>query len=185
MNSWAQSSLVAILVMTFPALAAAGGDFKLESVAFDDNKQIPVLYTCEGKKISPPLSFSDPPKGTKSLVLIISDPDAPDPKKPKLTWVHWVLYNIPPTAKGLAQNIKTADLPAGTLQGKNSWKKTGYGGPCPPIGRHRYFHRLFALDRLLPDLHTPTRAVLLKAIEGHLLGKAELVGTYQKKKKKK
>ncbi len=185
MRAWMPLSLVVMLVAAASPCAAAGDGFKLESTAFTDQGEIPTVYTCEGRKISPPLRFSNPPKGTKSLVLIVSDPDAPDPKNPKLTWVHWVLYNIPPAASGLAEAIKTADLPKGTLQGKNSWKKTGYGGPCPPIGRHRYFLRLFALDTLLPDLHTPARAALLKAIEVHVLAKAELVGMYKKKKKKK
>ena len=138
------------------------------------------MYTCQGKNVSPPLSWTGLPKGTKSLVLIVDDPDAPDPKKPKMVWDHWLLYNLPPKTKGLKEAVK--NLPKGTLEGKNSWKKTGYGGPCPPIGRHRYFHKLFALDIVLPDLKTPTKKQLLEAMKGHILDKTEMIGTYQKKK---
>ena len=152
----------------------------LTSTAFVHEGAIPKLYTCQGKDLSPALAFSGLPKGTKSLALIVDDPDAPDPKAPKLTWVHWLLYNIPPTATGLKEAIAPNALPAGTLEGKNDWKRTGYGGPCPPIGRHRYFHKLYALDAVLPDLKSPTKAELEKAMEGHVLGKAVLMGTYKK-----
>ncbi|HEV2173328.1 MAG TPA: YbhB/YbcL family Raf kinase inhibitor-like protein, partial [Nitrospira sp.] len=110
--------------------------------------------------------------------LIVDDPDAPDPAAPKMTWVHWVLYNLPPTSDGLQENVKT--LPAGTKEGLNDWKRTGYGGPCPPIGRHRYFHKLYALDTMLPDLKQPTKAKLEEAMKGHIIRDAQLVGTYQK-----
>ena len=152
----------------------------LTSPAFSHEGAIPKLYTCQGKDISPALAWSGLPKGTKSLALIVDDPDAPDPKAPKMTWVHWVLYNIPPTATGLKEAIAPNALPAGTLEGKNDWKRTGYGGPCPPIGRHRYFHKLYALDAVLPDLKSPTKAELEKAMEGRVLGKAVLMGTYKK-----
>jgi Raf kinase inhibitor-like YbhB/YbcL family protein len=151
----------------------------LSSPAFSHNGAIPGQYTCEGADISPAFEWRGLPEGTKSLALIIDDPDAPDPKAPKMTWVHWVLYNIPPTANGLAENIQSA-LPAGTLEGINDWKRTGYGGPCPPIGRHRYFHKLYALDTVLADLGHPTKLKLEQAMQGHILGQAELVGTYQK-----
>jgi len=154
---------------------------KLTSSAFVHEGEIPALYTCQGKDISPPLAWSGVPEGTKSLALIVDDPDAPDPKAPKMTWVHWVLYNIPPTATGLPEGVKPADLPKGTKQGKNDWKRLGYGGPCPPIGRHRYFHKLYALDTVLPDLGEPTKAELEKAMQGHILATAQLMGTYQKK----
>jgi hypothetical protein len=111
----------------------------------------------------------------------MDDPDAPDPANPRMTWVHWVLYNIPATIGSLPEKVKEKDLPKGTLHGLNDWKKTGYGGPCPPIGRHRYFHKLYALDVVLPDLKQPTKAKLEKAMEGHVLLKAELIGVYQKK----
>jgi hypothetical protein len=114
------------------------------------------------------------------LVLIVDDPDAPDPAAPKMTWVHWVLYNLPPKSDGLPEGAKT--LPAGGKEGVNDWKRTGYGGPCPPIGRHRYFHKLYALDTVLPDLKQPTKAKLEEAMKGHILSEARLMGTYQKSK---
>jgi Raf kinase inhibitor-like YbhB/YbcL family protein len=154
--------------------------FTLTSPAFAAGQDIPIDYTCEAGDVSPPLSWSGVPAGTQSLALIMDDPDAPDPAAPKMTWVHWVLYNLPPTATGLPQAVETDELPPGTLCGKNDWKRTGYGGPCPPIGRHRYFFKLYALDTLLPDLKHPTKAQLEQAMEGHILGKAELMGYYQK-----
>ncbi len=152
----------------------------LTSPAFAHNGPIPKFYTCQGKDVSPALAWSGLPLGTKSLALIVDDPDAPDPAAPKMTWVHWVLYNIPASASGLAGAVAPAELPPGTREGLNDWKRTGYGGPCPPIGRHRYFHKLYALDALLPDLKQPTKIQLEKAMEGHVLGKVALVGTYQK-----
>ena len=151
----------------------------LSSPAFNHEGSIPAVFTCDGEDISPELNWSDVPGDARSLVLIVDDPDAPDPAAPKLTWVHWVLYNLPVTATGLAQAIKDEDLPAGTLQGLNDWKRTGYGGPCPPIGRHRYFHKLYALDTVLSDLQQPTKARLEQAMEGHIIAQAVLLGTYQ------
>jgi Raf kinase inhibitor-like YbhB/YbcL family protein len=155
--------------------------FTLRSSAFKHLAEIPQQYTCEGPDRAPPLDWKDAPKGTKSLALIVDDPDAPDPKAPKMTYVHWVLYNLPPGTSSLPEN---ASYPPGTRQGKNDWKRTGWGGPCPPIGRHRYFFKLYALDAVLPDLKSPTKAELEKAMEGHVLAKTELMGTYEKKKKK-
>ncbi len=155
---------------------------QLTSTAFPHNGEIPAKYTCEGQDISPPLSWSGVPSGAKSLALIVDDPDAPDPKAPKMTWVHWVLYDIPPTAPGLAEGVARTALPPGTREGLNDWGRTGYGGPCPPIGRHRYFHKLYALDTTLRDLGMPTKAALEKAMAGHILASAELIGTYEKKK---
>ena len=152
----------------------------LTSPAFAANSAIQSRYTCEGDDISPALNWSGMPAGTRSLALIVDDPDAPDPAAPKMTWVHWVLYNLPPDTQGLAEAISLADLPQGALQGLNDWKRTGYGGPCPPIGRHRYFFKLYALDNLLPDLQRPTKAQLEQAMQGHILEQAELMGTYQK-----
>lgn len=154
----------------------------LTSTVFASGGDIPSLYTCEGKDVSPPLAWSGVPEGARSLALICDDPDAPDPAKPKMTWVHWVLYDLPVTAAGLPEAVKPADLPPGTREGKNDWKRTGYGGPCPPIGRHRYFFKLYALDATLASLRTPTKKELEEAMEGHVLAKAELVGTYQKGK---
>ena len=151
----------------------------ITSSAFDNQGAIPVLYTCEGRDVSPPIAWSDVPPGTKSLVLIVDDPDAPDPAAPKMTWVHWLLYNLPPTTNGLPESVKT--LPDGTREGVNDWERTGYGGPCPPIGRHRYFHKLYALDTMLPDLKQPTKSKLEEAMKGHILSEAQLVGTYQKR----
>ena len=153
----------------------------LTSTAFKHNGAIPAPHTCQGKDVSVPLAWSGIPAGAKSLVLIVDDPDAPDPKAPRMTWVHWVLYNIPPSAAGLKEGIKPGELPKGTLEGLNDWKRTGYGGPCPPIGRHRYFHKLYALDTTLGALGSPTKAAVEKAMHGHVLARAELVGTYQKK----
>ena len=151
----------------------------LTSTAFAHSGSIPARYTCDGKDQSPPLAWSGMPAGTKSLALIVDDPDAPDPAAPKMTWVHWVLYDIPPTTGALAEAVAKSALPTGTRDGLNDWQRTGYGGPCPPIGRHRYFHKLYALDTLLPDLGKPTKAALEKAMQGHILAQAELVGTYQ------
>src|SRR6266545_1132125 len=154
----------------------------LTSPAFQHGGEIPVQYTCEGDDISPALHWAEVPAGAASLALIFDDPDAPDPKAPKTTWVHWVLYNIPASATGLAEGISPEDLPSGTLEGLNDWKRTGCGGPCPPKGRHRYFFKLYALDTVLPDLHRPTKAKLEAEMDGHIVAKAELVGTYEKAK---
>ena len=153
---------------------------ELKSSAFVDQGEIPQQYTCDGEDLSPPLAWSEPPAGTKSLALIVDDPDAPDPKAPKRVYVHWVLYNIPPGSRGLAEAIQSAHLPTGTLEGLNDWGRTGYGGPCPPIGRHRYFHKLYALDKVFRDLGQPTKTQLLAVIEDHILAAAQLVGTYQR-----
>ena len=153
----------------------------LSSRAFTDKGEIPSLYTCQGKDVSPPLAWSGVPDGTKSLALIVDDPDAPDPAAPQRTWVHWVLYDVPPSATSLEEAVTRDRLPAGSREGKNDWKRTGYGGPCPPIGRHRYFHKLYALDTVLPDLGSPTKADLEKAMKGHVLAEAQMVGTYQKR----
>ncbi len=150
----------------------------LTSAAFKHNGDIPRRYTCDGDDISPPLAWSGVPKEAKSLVLIVDDPDAPDPKAPRMIWVHWLLYNLPTGSGGLSEDVKT--LPEGTLEGINDWRRTGYGGPCPPVGRHRYFHKLYALDCLLPDLKYPTKAKLEKAMSGHVLAQVELIGTYQR-----
>lgn len=152
----------------------------ITSNAFPHQGAIPKRYTCEGGDLSPPLAWSGIPAAARSLVLIVDDPDAPDPAAPKMTWVHWVLYNIPAAAAGLAEGIAAQDLPRGTLEGINDWQRTGYGGPCPPIGRHRYFHKLYALDTVLPDLGKPAKARLESAMKGHVLAEAQLVGTYQK-----
>ncbi len=152
----------------------------ITSPAFNTGQHIPALFTCEGENISPPLTFSGIPEGTKSLLLIVDDPDAPDPAAPKMTWVHWLLYNLPPATSGLAEAV--TDLPAGTRQGINDFKRTSYGGPCPPIGRHRYFFKLYALDTMLPDLKQPDKTALLRAMQNHILAHVQLIGLYQKQK---
>ncbi len=150
----------------------------ITSPAFGQGEGIPARYTCEGSDVSPPLHFSGVPEGAQSLALIVDDPDAPDPAAPRMVWVHWVLYNLPPDTTGLEEAVRS--LPPGTLEGRNDWRRTGYGGPCPPIGRHRYFFKLYALDTVLPDLGEPTKAELEAAMAGHVLEQAELMGTYQK-----
>ena len=173
------------LAMLFGVLAVPleGADaamaLSLTSSAFTPGAAIPSRYTCEGQNISPPLAWDGVPAGTKSLALIIDDPDAPDPKAPKRVWVHWILYNLPTDSRGLAENAGRAGLPAGASQGLTDAKQTSYGGPCPPIGRHRYFHKLYALDSAL-DLKQATKTELEAAMKGHVLAQAELIGTYQR-----
>jgi Raf kinase inhibitor-like YbhB/YbcL family protein len=153
---------------------------QLRSPAFQANREIPSKYTCEGQDISPPLTWDGLPPDTRSLALIVDDPDAPDPAAPTRTWVHWVLSDISPRAQLLAEGAR--ELPSGTVEGVNDWQRTGYGGPCPPVGRHRYFFKLYALDTKL-NLVKPSKAQLESAMQGHVLGRAELVGTYEKKKR--
>lgn len=157
--------------------------FELRSTDFVAGGPMPTELTCEGADRSPALAWSDLPPGTKSLALVVDDPDAPDPAAPKTTWVHWVLYDIPPSAPGLPGGVARAALPAGTREGTNDWRRTGYGGPCPPIGRHRYFHKVYALDATLGDRGALTKAALERVMTGHVLGQAELVGTYQKSRR--
>ena len=155
----------------------------IRSGAFEPNGAIPPRFTCEGDDLSPPLEWSGTPAGTRSLVLIVDDPDAPDPAAPKTTYVHWVLYDIPPDATGLPEGVRADALPAGTREGRNDWKRPGWGGPCPPIGRHRYFFKLFALDATLGPLGAGGRATkkdVEAVMAGHVLEAAELVGTYEK-----
>jgi Raf kinase inhibitor-like YbhB/YbcL family protein len=149
----------------------------ITSPAFDHEGEIPRKHTCEADDVAPALEWAGVPDGTKSLALIVDDPDAPDPRAPRMVWVHWVLYDIPASAFGLPEG---GALPPGAREGENDWHRTGYGGPCPPIGRHRYFFKLFALDTELGDLGSPSKAALLDAMKGHVLAEAQLVGTYQK-----
>jgi Raf kinase inhibitor-like YbhB/YbcL family protein len=151
---------------------------QISSSAFQNNGAIPRQHTCEGADVSPPLAWTGVPANAKSLVLIVDDPDAPDPNAPKMVYVHWVVYDIPPSTPGIDEGAK--QLPAGARDGTNDWKRTGYGGPCPPIGRHRYFFKLYALDARLGDLGTPTKKAVEAAMQGHVIEQAELVGTYQK-----
>ena len=168
------------LLLPVAAHAAPGGSaMELTSPAFASQGEIPTAHTCEGADRAPALTFANVPPDAKSLALVVDDPDAPDPKAPKMTWVHWVVYNLPASTKGLPDGGK---LPAGAVEGQNDFKHTGWNGPCPPIGRHRYVFKLYALDQVLPDLKRPTKGQLEKAMAGHTLARSELVGTYQKKK---
>ncbi len=153
---------------------------QIHSPAFSDGGEIPSKYTCQGDDISPPLEWQGIPEEARSLVLIMDDPDAPDPAAPRMTWVHWLLYNLPVHISGLPEDVTAADLPDGTQEGLNDWKRTGYGGPCPPIGRHRYFHKLYALDTVLEGLDKPTKGQLEAAMKGHILSQGQLIGTYRK-----
>jgi hypothetical protein len=149
---------------------------QITSPAFSHNGEIPREYTCDGEDVSPELQWRGLPPGAGSLALIVDDPDAPDPKAPKMTYVHWVVYDIPTSE----QRIARGGTPKGAREGKNDWKRTGYGGPCPPIGRHRYYFKLYALDAMLGDLKTPTKDALLKAMKGHVVEQTEIMGTYER-----
>ncbi|HWR00392.1 MAG TPA: YbhB/YbcL family Raf kinase inhibitor-like protein [Chlorobaculum sp.] len=180
---------VAATAMLIPATVnlqaeQKGGETKLalSSPAFRHMESIPTVFTCDGRNVSPPLAWSHVPPGTKSLVLIVDDPDAPDPAAPKITWVHWLLYNIPTSMDRLAEGAGNRAPLKPLMDGTGSSKKTGYGGPCPPIGTHRYFHKLYALDVVLPDLSLPDKTALEAAMKGHILGEAVLIGTYRKTK---
>ncbi len=155
----------------------------LRSEAFAHGNEIPSKHTCEAEDLSPPLRWEGVPDNAESLVLIVDDPDAPDPKAPKTVWVHWVLYNLPADTEGLSEGITHSNLPSGTKEGLNDWIRTGYGGPCPPIGRHRYFFKLYALDTLLEFKDYPTKAEAEAAMKGHVIESCELIGTYKKAKR--
>jgi Raf kinase inhibitor-like YbhB/YbcL family protein len=167
---------LAILFSTGASMAMA---LTLTSSAFQPGGKIPSRFTCEGDDRSPPLTIVGVPAGAKSLALILEDPDAPDPKAPKRVWVHWVVFNLPPETKSLSENAAAQGLPGGAVTGTNDQKHTAYDGPCPPIGRHRYFHKLYALDIVLPPAPL-TKSALEAAMQGHVLAQAELMGTYQK-----
>ena len=152
----------------------------LNSGVFNEGGVVPSKYTCEGDDVAPPLEWDGVPENAQSLVLIVDDPDAPDPDNPRMTWVHWVVYNLPPDVRGLPEGAMADMLPVGTKQGLNDWKNIGYGGPCPPIGRHRYFFKLYVLDTILENLSSPTKVEVEAAMQGHVIAQAELVGTYKK-----
>ncbi len=150
---------------------------QLTSSAFSVGELIPLKYTCDGEDFSPPLAWNDPPPGTKSFALICDDPDAPG-----RTWVHWVRYNIPADARDLAENQPNdAHLPDGSLNGTNSWKRLGYGGPCPPRGVHHYYFKLYALDTMLDLPAGATKEQLLDAMLKHIVTDTELMGVYQRR----
>ncbi|MDJ0572791.1 MAG: YbhB/YbcL family Raf kinase inhibitor-like protein [Pleurocapsa sp. MO_192.B19] len=149
---------------------------KLTSTAFDNNGIIPPQFTCDGKDISPSLSWSEPPADTKSLALICDDPDAPGK-----TWVHWVVYNLPPSTRCLPEAVpEGSKISDGGLQGINDFKKLSYGGPCPPGGTHRYFFKLYALDRMLDLQPGATKAELEVAMKDHIIERGELMGYYSR-----
>jgi Raf kinase inhibitor-like YbhB/YbcL family protein len=177
--------LVMILVTLVSCPTAAQRELskgmQLTSIAFKEGGEIPKRYTCDGRDISPPLAWTGVPAGTKSLVLIVDDPDAPDPAAPRMTWVHWVLFNIPPETGSLPEGVRQKEFPAGTLEGRNDWSRTRYGGPCPPKGTHRYYHKLYALDTVFQGLRSPAKENLEKVMLGHILARAELVGKYRKR----
>jgi Raf kinase inhibitor-like YbhB/YbcL family protein len=171
--------LTRFVVMGFAALlmGAGGAIMELESQAFQTGDIIPPKYTCDGQDISPPLSWSDPPDGTTSFALISDDPDAP-----MGTWVHWVIWNIPASARALEENTpQTASLPNGATQGTTDFHRVGYGGPCPPSGTHRYFFKLYALDTTLNLPSSTTKKDLEKAMHGHILAQTELMGKYRRR----
>jgi Raf kinase inhibitor-like YbhB/YbcL family protein len=158
--------------------------FRLTSSSFVHEHEIPKRYTCEGDDVSPPLTWTDPPKGTKGFALIVDDPDAPDPRAPKRTWVHWVLYDLPAEARSLGEGATRSSVPLGTVEGLNDWHELGFRGPSPPVGTHRYFFKLHALDTSLEDLGGgASKSALENAMMGHILATATLMGTYRKKKR--
>jgi Raf kinase inhibitor-like YbhB/YbcL family protein len=174
---------IAVAILFAQALLNIGASpamaFSLTSPAFNSGAKIPSRFTCEGDDVSPPLMIAGVPEGAKSLALIIDDPDAPDPKAPKRVWAHWLLFNLPADVKALPEDAARNGLPEGTVTGVSDRKQTSYHGPCPPIGRHRYFHKLYALDTMLPAKPL-TKAELEAAIQGHVLAESSLMATYQK-----
>ncbi len=172
-------SLVAGVRLGMPVeeTATRRDTMELNSSAFSQGRAIPTKYTCDGKDVSPPLTWTETPPGTKSLALIADDPDAP-----MGTWVHWVIYNLPPAMRQLPEELPTdGRLPDGTIQGKTDFGRPGYGGPCPPSGTHRYFFHLFALDTTLALPPASTSKQLKAAMQGHILAEAQLMGTYRRK----
>ncbi|RMF84930.1 MAG: YbhB/YbcL family Raf kinase inhibitor-like protein [Nitrospinota bacterium] len=176
-----------LLMLSLTALGPAGSrrvwgaapaTLALTSPAFKPGSPIPVRYTCDGEDLSPPLQWSNVPSGTKSFALVVDDPDAP-----MGTWDHWILYDIPATTTRLPAGIAaTRRVPEVGTHGRNSWRRLGYGGPCPPGGTHRYFFKLYALDTVLQLKPGATKKKLLRAMQGHILAQGELMGTYQRRR---
>jgi len=152
--------------------------YSITSNAFKSEFEIPKRFTCDGENVSPQLHWEDVPSGTKSLALVVDDPDVPDPMNPETIWTHWIVYNIPPDTEGLQEGA--LDFPKGTLLGSNDWRKTEYRGPCPLIGRHRYYFKLYALNTVLPDLNKPNINKLEIKMMKHVIDTAILMGTYEK-----
>jgi Raf kinase inhibitor-like YbhB/YbcL family protein len=187
MNTQMKLLLAVILFGCFVATSGAAGDkpakektmnIQITSTAFSEGQPIPQKYTCQGSDVSPPLKWTNAPANTKSFALIMDDPDAP-----MGTWVHWVLYDLPATTTGLAEDTpKSQFLPGDAKQGLNSWPRLGYGGPCPPPGKaHRYFFKLYALDIVLDLKPGATKKDVETAMKGHVLAEGQLMGTYQRK----
>jgi Raf kinase inhibitor-like YbhB/YbcL family protein len=183
-----RQSIFIVTVLTFlmisgkiiesPAATKGGKKMDLNSLAFTDGTMIPSRYTCDGQNVSPPLEWTNTPTGTKSFALISDDPDAPSG-----TWVHWVIFNIPANETKLDENIRPEkELKNGIRQGNNTWPGIGYGGPCPPSGTHRYYFKLYALDAMLDLKPGATKSQLLKAMEGHVLAEARLIGKYKRQR---
>lgn len=175
--------MIACVFATLVMPAMGAGTLTVRSPAFSAGQPIPTKYTCEGKNISPPLEIGGVPSGTKTLALIVTDPDAPNPAHPTMTWTHWIIFDLPVDV----HEIRSApgihhDLPQSARSGLNSWHKPGYGGPCPPIGRHHYHFTVYALNTAFPTLDNPTREALLKAMKGHVIERADLIGTYEKQR---
>lgn len=167
------ASVLVLLLFNFDRKETSiGSNMKITSSAFLHNTNIPSKYTCDGENVNPPLQFLDVPESTKSLVLIVDDPDAP-----AKTWVHWVVYNINPSVKEIAEN----SVPQGSTEGVTDFGKHGYGGPCPPSGTHGYFFKLYALDFIIPSLDIlVNKEVLEKVMKGHIIDKSELIGFYSR-----
>ncbi len=155
--------------------------FTLRSPAFEHHGDVPSRHTCDGEDMSPPLAWDEVPRDTRSLVLVVDDPDAPDPRAPQRVWVHWIVYGIAPDARRLDEGASPGGLPDGAREARNDFGRTAWGGPCPPIGRHRYFFRLHALDVALDDLGPAAgRREVEAAMQGHVLATAELMATYER-----
>ena len=176
MKTWTVCLLVVIQAVCFSSAMGKGGmkmvEMQIRSPAFVMNGYIPARYTCDGTDVNPPLEFADVPAGTKSLALIVDDPDAPVGM-----WVHWVVWNIDPATREIAED----SVPSGAGQGKNDWKRNNYGGPCPPSGVHRYFFKLYAMDVKLNLGSGATKAELEKAMQGHILANSELIGLFKRR----
>lgn len=173
--------LFALVCVCAAGVAAADpAQFRLTSPAFAEGAAIPTRFTCDGGNTSPPLAWTDPPPGTRSLALVVVDIDAPDPKAPVRPWVHWIVYALGPDVRTLEEGA-SRNLPAGARSGRNDWKTADYGGPCPSIGRHRYVHRLLALDLPPSNLGSPSQQALMARIGPNVLGKVDLTGTYERK----
>ncbi len=172
MPAWATTAVVIFFVLiTLGKEGATMSEFKISSTAFQNNGFIPSKYTCDGRDINPPLAIENVPPGTKSLALIVDDPDAP-----MGTWVHWVCWNIAPNIKEIKEN----DTPGGAAAGLNDFKRQSYGGPCPPSGTHRYFFKLYALDTALDLPSGAKKADVEKAMKGHIIAQTQIIGLYKR-----